>query len=113
MISGLIVNPDIYWYGFHTDHDFAYLLKILTGLSIPKSQDQFLTDLSLVFPNFYDVKVIADNYFGMFRSSLSALSDKLGVLRDDNQQHQAGSDSKLTSRCFYQLKSEIENIHLC
>ena len=29
--SGLILNKDIHWFGFHTDHDFAYLLKIFTG----------------------------------------------------------------------------------
>lgn len=31
MISGLISNPDTVWYGFHTDHDFAYLLKLISG----------------------------------------------------------------------------------
>lgn len=25
LTSGLIMNKDIHWYGFHTDHDFAYL----------------------------------------------------------------------------------------
>jgi len=29
--SGLIMNKDTHWYGFHTDHDFAYLLKIFTN----------------------------------------------------------------------------------
>ena len=29
--SGLIMNKDIHWYGFHTDHDFAYLLRMFTG----------------------------------------------------------------------------------
>lgn len=29
--SGLIMNKDTHWYGFHTDHDFAYLLRIFSG----------------------------------------------------------------------------------
>lgn len=29
--SGLLMNPDMHWYGFHTDHDFAYLLRLVTG----------------------------------------------------------------------------------
>jgi CCR4-NOT transcription complex subunit 7/8 len=29
--SGLVMNKDIHWYGFHTDHDFSYLLKLLAG----------------------------------------------------------------------------------
>jgi len=33
--SGLIANPDTVWYGFHTDHDFAYLLKLVSGEQIP------------------------------------------------------------------------------
>lgn len=102
--SGLIMNRDCHWYGFHTDHDFAYLLKLLTGQPIANTEAQFLSDVSLIFPNFYDIKVIADQSFGMFRSSLANLSDKLGVERDDDCEHQAGSDSKITARCFFALK---------
>jgi CCR4-NOT transcription complex subunit 7/8 len=29
--SGLIMNKDIHWYGFHTDHDFAYMLRMFSG----------------------------------------------------------------------------------
>jgi len=73
------MNKDVHWYGFHTDHDFAYLLKLLAGQPIANSEKQFLSDLSLIIPNFYDIKVIADQTFGMFRSSLANLSEKLGV----------------------------------
>lgn len=54
------MNKDIHWYGFHTDHDFGYLQRILTGVDLPQKDNEFLTDLSLMFPNFYDIKVIAD-----------------------------------------------------
>jgi len=44
-------------------------------------------DLSYVFPNLYDIKVIADMSIGFFRGSLASLSDKLGVFRDDDCEH--------------------------
>lgn len=40
----------------------------------------------------------------MFRSSLANLSEKLSVERDDDCEHQAGSDSKITAKCFFALK---------
>jgi CCR4-NOT transcription complex subunit 7/8 len=36
--SGLILNKDVHWYGFHTDHDFAYLLKMLSGQLLPSNE---------------------------------------------------------------------------
>ena len=85
--SGLIMNHDIHWYGFHTDHDFAYLYRVFTGQLLPVTESSFLSDLELVFPNFYDIKVIADVTMGMFRSSLATLSDRLAVFRDDDCEH--------------------------
>jgi len=35
LTSGLICNPDIHWYGFHTDHDFAYILRALSNEDLP------------------------------------------------------------------------------
>jgi len=75
------------WFGFHTDHDFAYLYRILSGNHIPAQISQFLSDLKLIFPNFYDIKIIADQVLGVFRGSLFSLSERLGVYRDDNCEH--------------------------
>lgn len=58
--SGLVMNKDMHWYGFHTDHDFAYLMRILSGNPLPSSVSQFLSDLRILFPNFYDIKHIAE-----------------------------------------------------
>lgn len=67
-----------------------------------------------MFPNFYDIKVIADLYFGMYRGSLSYLCDRLGVTREDETEHQAGSDSRITAKCFHELKKSIEgDIECC
>lgn len=46
---------------------------------------------------------------GMFRGSLASLSDRLGVYRDDDCEHQAGSDSKITAKCFFELKKLGDN----
>jgi CCR4-NOT transcription complex subunit 7/8 len=61
MCSNLVLNPSVHWYGFHTDHDFAYLLKILLGDDLPKTEDLFFKDLVLYFPSYYDVKMMAEN----------------------------------------------------
>jgi hypothetical protein len=45
----------------------------------------------------------------MSRGSLTSLSDRLGVYRDDNCEHQAGSDSKITAKCFFELKRISES----
>lgn len=81
------MNKDIHWHGFHTDHDFAYLLKLLAGQPIPNLESQFLSDLLLIFPNYYDSKLIADHSLGLFRGSLASLAERLGVEREDDCEH--------------------------
>ena len=53
--------------------------------------------------------MIADASLGLFRGSLSSLSDRLAVYRDDDCEHQAGSDSKITAKCFLELKKYGDN----
>ena len=111
MTSGLIANPDLVWYGFHTDHDFAYLLKVISGEPIPsQGPSQFMKMLNLYFPQVLDVKVIAESVMmNGFRGGLSRLACSLDVTRDDKKEHQAGSDSKLTARCLFALKQELDS----
>lgn len=103
MSSGLIANPEVVWYGFHTDHDFAYLLKVLSGDVIPdNSEFEFVKLLNLYFPTIYDLKVMAEaSMIPYLSGSLSKLSQALGVQRDDLCEHQAGSDSKITARSLF------------
>ena len=96
------MNKDLDWCGFHTDHDFASLWRLFTGLSLPPEEKVFLDDLLIMFPNFFDIKLIAES--GHFRGGLTSLSEILGVERDDDCEHQAGSDSKITAKCFNELK---------
>lgn len=45
---------------------------------------------------------------GIYRGSLTSLCEKLQVDREDNCQHQAGSDSKVTAKCFFALKNQCD-----
>jgi len=69
--------------------------------------------LNLYFPQVLDVKVIAENVCtGGFRGGLSKLAYSLDVTRDDLNEHQAGSDSKLTAHCLFALKQQL-SLDLC
>ena len=89
MTSGLIANPDLVWYGFHTDHDFAYLLKVISGESIPsRGPVLFMQTLKLYFPQVIDLKVIAESLMeNRLRGGLNKLACSLDVLRDDSNEH--------------------------
>lgn len=106
MMSGLILNKNVHWFGFHTDHDFAYLLRLIKTENLPQSENTFLDQIQVFFPNIYDVKIMADFHMNGFRQSLQNLASLLGVKRDDNCEHQAGSDSKITAKCFFELKKK-------
>lgn len=99
--SGLILNEDITWISFHGAYDFAYLLKILTNLPLPDNETTFLEQINTYFPYFYDVRFLVkkDN----FRGSLTKLAQGLEINRIGSQ-HQAGSDSVVTSEIFFRLK---------
>jgi len=65
--------------------------------------------LNLYFPQVLDVKVIAENIMASgFRGGLNKLAYSLGVTRADQNEHQAGSDSKLTAQCLFALKNELK-----
>jgi CCR4-NOT transcription complex subunit 7/8 len=99
--SGLILNEDITWISFHGAYDFAYLLKILTNLPLPDNESSFLEQVAIYFPVYYDVRFLVkkDN----FRGSLSKLAQGLEINRIGTQ-HQAGSDSIVTSEIFFRLR---------
>ena len=47
------------------------------------------------------------------RGGLNKLASALDVARDDNNEHQAGSDSKLTARCLFAIMQEFgQDTHL-
>ena len=104
MISGLVLNPDIYWVSFHGSYDFGYLLRLLLNKDLPDTEQEFINELNDYFINYYDIRILVkgkDNLQG----SLNRLAQSLQVLRE-GKTHQAGSDSVVTIDVFFKL---IEN----
>lgn len=101
--SGLVLNDDIKWISFHGSYDFAYLIKILTNLPLPDSEQGFFDILKIYFPLYFDIRHLTRNLEG-FSKSLQKLALELDVSRVGTQ-HQAGSDSLVTSKVFHKITS--------
>jgi CCR4-NOT transcription complex subunit 7/8 len=109
--SGLILNDDAHWISFHGIYDFAYYLRSLTNLPLPETELFFFESLKLYFPNYYDIRFLV-RYNDSFRGSLSKLGQELNISRVGTQ-HQAGSDSLITSEIFFKLKKEYLSEDAC
>ncbi|PRW61491.1 CCR4-associated factor [Chlorella sorokiniana] len=104
MVSGVVLNEDVRWITFHSGYDFGYLLKLLTCSSLPANEAEFFALLKLFFPQIFDIKYLmkfCDNLHG----GLNKLAETLDVARI-GPQHQAGSDSLLTSSTFLKLADQ-------
>ncbi len=99
--SGLILNENVNWITFHGSYDFAYLLKIITAQSLPEKVEGFIFDIDLYFKNYFDVRYLVQ-YQDNFRGSLNKLAYDLNIERT-GYQHQAGSDSLVTSKVYFKL----------
>lgn len=107
MSSGVVLNENVNWITFHSGYDFGYLLKVLTCQSLPPGEADFFNLLKMYFPTIYDIKYLmkfCDNLHG----GLNRLAETLEVERI-GPQHQAGSDSLLTSAAFKKLKQGFFN----
>ena len=98
---GLVLNPNIYWLSFHGSYDFAYLLKIISGSKLPDDEKEFTNLLKLFFPNHYDIRILVKGK-EFLQGSLNRLANYLNIKRE-GQNHQAGSDSLVTSEVFFKL----------
>jgi CCR4-NOT transcription complex subunit 7/8 len=102
--SGLVLNEELTWICFHGIYDFAYLLKTVTNLPLPTTEKTFFNDLKLYFPTFFDIRYLI-RHNELLKGSLNRLSQELGIQRT-GRQHQAGSDSLITSEVFFKLINE-------
>jgi CCR4-NOT transcription complex subunit 7/8 len=105
MSSGIVLNDEIRWITFHSGYDFGYLLKVLTCQPLPTAEPEFFELLNLYFPCVFDIKYLmkfCDNLHG----GLNKLAELLDVQRI-GPQHQAGSDSLLTSLTFIKLAKKF------
>jgi CCR4-NOT transcription complex subunit 7/8 len=100
-VSGVVLNEDVRWITFHSGYDFGYLLKVLTAAPLPPSESDFFELLKLFFPTVYDIKYLM-KFCNSLHGGLNKLAETLDVCRI-GPQHQAGSDSLLTSATFLKL----------
>ncbi|KAJ7600810.1 ribonuclease H-like domain-containing protein [Mycena floridula] len=100
--SGMVLTDETKWISFHSGYDFGYFLKLLTGQSLPTSEEAFFDLLHTWFPISYDIKVMT-RATKVLKGTLQNVADDLGVLRIGNS-HQAGSDSLLTASTFFKMR---------
>ncbi|OHT09737.1 CAF1 family ribonuclease containing protein [Tritrichomonas foetus] len=100
--SGLVMNDDIFYITFHSSSDFGYLIKMLTCKPLPREESEFFKLLNVMFPHYYDLKLMADDNDQISCGGLQALANELNVMRV-GPQHQAGSDALVTLKTFTAL----------
>jgi CCR4-NOT transcription complex subunit 7/8 len=98
--SGLVMNPDVTWITFHSGYDFGYLVKTCTADLMPATRQAFYELLSILFPNFLDIKSFMPSL--QLHGGLNKLAETLRVRRH-GPAHQAASDALLTLDVFNRL----------
>ena len=126
MTSGLTLDDDVRWISFHSGYDFGYLVKLMLCKQLPEDETEYRKLLSIFFPAIYDIKYMikaaqrtqtvndaalspsATNILNSLgqKSGLQDLADELGIKRI-GVAHQAGSDSLLTGKVFWEVKKNI------
>jgi CCR4-NOT transcription complex subunit 7/8 len=129
MSSGLVCFEEVKWISFHGGYDFGYLTKVLISQQLPNDEFEFDRVMKLFFPSTFDVKhlmkhAIKSHSTGMLTPSdptsveilqrfeqkggLEHIAEALKIKRVGSA-HQAGSDSLLTGRVFFDLRKRFFN----
>ena len=126
--GSVLMLEDVRWISFHSGYDFAYLVKLMFCKQLPEDETEYRKLLSIYFPAIYDIKYLikaaqrtqtvndtalspsATNILTNLgqKSGLQDLADELGIKRI-GVAHQAGSDSLLTGKVFWEMKKNIFN----
>ncbi|XP_070554144.1 CCR4-NOT transcription complex subunit 7-like [Ptychodera flava] len=102
MTSGVVLCDNVKWLSFHSGYDFGYLLKLLTSCNLPAEECEFFDLLRTYFPCIYDIKYLMKSCKNL-KGGLQEVSEQLELERI-GPQHQAGSDSLLTSMSFFKMR---------
>lgn len=105
MTSGIVLNDEIKWITFHSGYDFAYLIRLLSCMPLPKEENEFFELLQLYFPCIYDIKYLMRSCEPL-QGGLQRVAEYFQLSRIGTQ-HQAGSDSLLTSSTFFKIRREF------
>lgn len=105
--SGLVCTESrLTWLTFHSACDFGYLLKILTGVKLPRDLNVFVECVRRWFGvRVYDMKQMM-SYCQMY-GGLERMAKDLEVDRVAGKSHQAGSDSLLIMQTFMKFKDRF------
>lgn len=126
--SGMVLVDDVRWISFHSGYDFGYLVKLMLCKPLPVDESEYRKLLSIFFPSIYDIKFMvkhaqrnqavndqpltasASNILTSLgqKSGLQDLADELAIKRI-GVAHQAGSDSLLTGKVFWEMKKNVFN----
>ncbi|KAF4952011.1 hypothetical protein FSARC_12755 [Fusarium sarcochroum] len=125
--SGLVCFDNVRWISFHGGYDFGYLTKLLICMPLPNDEVDFDHKMKLYFPTTYDVKHLMKHAIRLHNSGLLTPNDpssaeilqkfehKSGLeniaetlkIKRVGSAHQAGSDSLLTGKVFFQMRDKI------
>ncbi|KAI0166335.1 CAF1-domain-containing protein [Xylariaceae sp. FL1272] len=129
IVSGFVCFDNIKWLSFHGGYDFGYLTKLLSDTKLANDESEFDKVMKKWFPVTYDVKhlmkyAVKLHNSGMMtptdpasteilqkfeqKSGLESIAEALKIKRH-GVAHQAGSDSLLTGKVFFQLRERIYN----
>ncbi|KAI0105488.1 CAF1-domain-containing protein [Nemania sp. FL0031] len=129
VVSGFVCFDNIKWLSFHGGYDFGYLTKLLSDMKLANDESEFDKVMKKWFPQTYDVKHLMKYAVKLHNSGLVTPTDPstTEILQKFEQKsglesiaealkikrlgaaHQAGSDSLLTGKVFFQLREKIYN----
>lgn len=112
MESGLLLDPTINWLSYHSGYDLGFLVSLLTNDILPGDEREFFWWCSKYFPNFYDLKHIANQLLnGSGKVSANGLasgsSNEFGGVLNPNGGN-AGANSDLGKGLSSNNKPSVE-----
>lgn len=127
VVSGFVCFDNVKWLSFHGGYDFGYLTKLLSDMKLANDESEFDKVMKKWFPQTYDVKHLMKYAVKLHNSGLVTPTDPstTEILQKFEQKsglesiaealkikrlgaaHQAGSDSLLTGKVFFQLREKI------
>lgn len=127
--SGMVCDENVRWISFHGGYDFGYLTKLLLCMALPNDEVDFDKRMKSYFPATYDVKHLMKHAIRLHNSGLLTPSDASSIeilqkfehksgleniaetlkIKRVGSAHQAGSDSLLTGKVFFQMRDKIFN----
>ena len=106
--SGLVMNSNIKWITFHSMFDYGYLIKLLITQPLPKFESEFFSLFHSFFPTSFDIKFFFHNFTSIKVGGLESISKSFKLERKGIA-HQAGSDSYLTLKLFFEILKTYRN----